>query len=153
MLHPCATTMHDPSYNLGSLLDARGNYAPGTIGRLWREGAAAQRIRSFTVFPGARGPVTDLRYFHGGGCWYHMRDPKGDPSQEHPYYAAYETLTEKAILHVATKNIPSNDPAKRSPRPKIYASMARTRIPCAGVRKTKDLSASGMDNGYCICFA
>jgi hypothetical protein len=31
--------------------------------------------------------------------------------------------------------------------------MARTRISCAGVRKTADLSALGMDNGYCICFA
>ena len=153
MLHPCATTMHDPSYNLGTLLDARGNYVPGEIGRLWRGSAAVQRIRSFTVLPGADGKVKDLRYFHGGGCWYHMRNPEGDIAEEHPFYAAYEALTEKAILHVATKDIPADDPAKRSRRPKIYSSMARGRISCAGVRKTKDLSASGMDNGYCICFA
>ncbi len=153
MLHPCATTMHDPSFNLGTLLDERGNYVPGEIGRLWRGSAAVQRIRSFTVLPGDGGKVTDLRYFHGGGCWYHMRDPKGDISKEHPFYAAYEALTEKAILHVATKDIPSGDPSKESPRPRIYSSMARTRISCAGVRKTTDLSASGMDNGYCICFA
>jgi hypothetical protein len=153
MLHPCATTMHDPSFNLGTLLDDRGNYLPGEIGRLWRGSAAVRRIRSFTVLPGDGGKVKDLRYFHGGGCWYHMRDPKGDISKEHPFYAAYEALTEKAILHVATKDIPSGDTAKESPRPKIYSSMARTRISCAGVRKTTDLSASGMDNGYCICFA
>lgn len=153
MLHPCATTMHDPSFNLGMLLDERGNYVPGEIGRLWRESAAVQRIRSFTVLPGDGGKVKDLRYFHGGGCWYHMQDPSGDLSNEHPFYAAYEALTEKAILHVATKDIPPDDPAKGSPRPKIFSSMARTRIACAGVRKTRDLSASGMDNGYCICFA
>jgi MoaA/NifB/PqqE/SkfB family radical SAM enzyme len=153
MLHPCATTMHDPSFNLGTLLDERGNYVPGEIGRLWRGSAAVQRIRSFTVLPGDGAKVTDLRYFHGGGCWYHMRDPKGDISKEHPFYAAYEALTEKAILHAATKDIPPGDPSKGSPRPRIYASMARTRISCAGVRKTTDLSASGMDNGYCICFA
>jgi MoaA/NifB/PqqE/SkfB family radical SAM enzyme len=153
MLHPCATTMHDPSFNLGTLLDERGDYIPGEIGRLWRGSAAVQRIRSFTVLPGDGGKVKDLRYFHGGGCWYHMRDPKGDISKEHPFYAAYEALTEKAILHVATKDIPSGDPSKESPRPRIYSSMARTRISCAGVRKTTDLSAIGMDNGYCICFA
>jgi hypothetical protein len=82
-----------------------------------------------------------------------MRDPKGDISKEHPFYTAYEALTEKAILHAATKDIPPGDPSKESPRPRIYSSMARTRISCAGVRKTTDLSASGMDNGYCICFA
>ncbi|MBI5576631.1 MAG: radical SAM protein [Deltaproteobacteria bacterium] len=152
MLHPCATTMHDPSCNLGYLLDEGGDYLTGEIGRLWRESAAVRRIRSFTVLPGG-GKVEDLRYFHGGGCWYHMRDPQGDISKEHPFYAAYESLTEKAILHVATKDIPADDPSKESPRPKIYSSMARTRIACAGVRKTKDLSATGMDNGYCICFA
>jgi len=151
-LHPCATTMHDSSFNLGTLLDEGGNYVSGEIGRLWRESAAVQRIRSFSVLPGG-GKVKDLRYFHGGGCWYHMKDRKGDISKDHPFYAAYEALTEKAILHVATKDIPSGDPSKESPRPKIYSSMARTRISCAGVRKTKDLSASGMDNGYCICFA
>ncbi|HZW35407.1 MAG: radical SAM protein [Deltaproteobacteria bacterium] len=152
MLHPCATTMHDDAFNLGGLLDERGNYLPGEIGRLWREGVAVQRIRSFTVLPGG-GKVEDLRYFHGGGCWYHMRNPRGDISKEHPFYPAYEALTEKAILHVATKGVPPGDPSKASPLPRIYSSMARTRISCAGVRKTKDLSASGMDNGYCICFA
>ena len=153
MLHPCATTMHDTTFNLGFLLDGQGNYVPGEIGRLWRESAAVQRIRSFTVFPGDGGKIKDLRYFHGGGCWYHMRDQRGDIAREHPFFSAYETLTEKAILHVATKEIPSSDPSKESARPRIYSSMARTRISCAGVRKTKDLSASGMDNGYCICFA
>ncbi|MBI5419555.1 MAG: radical SAM protein [Deltaproteobacteria bacterium] len=153
MLHPCATTMHDTAFNLGYLLDGQGNYIPGEIGRLWRESAAVRRIREFTVLPRGGGKVADLRYFHGGGCWYHMRDQHGDISEEHPFYAAYEALTEKAILHVATKDIPEDDPARVSPRPKIYSSMARTRIACAGVRKTKDLSAAGMDNGYCICFA
>ncbi len=51
MLHPCATTMHDTSFNLGRLIDERGDYVPGEIGRLWRESAAVQRIRSFTVLP------------------------------------------------------------------------------------------------------
>lgn len=153
MLHPCATTMHDVAFNLGFLLDARGEYVPGEVGRLWRRSAAVQRIRSFTVLPGAGGTVRDLRYFHGGGCWYHMRNPEGDIATEHPFYEAYETLTEKAILHAATKDIPEGDPAKGGARPKIFASMARTRIACAGVRKTGDLSRTGLDNGYCICFA
>jgi MoaA/NifB/PqqE/SkfB family radical SAM enzyme len=153
MLHPCATTMHDTSFNLGYLLDARGDYVPGEIGRLWRESAAVQRIRSFTVMPPGGGRVTDLRFFHGGGCWYHMPDPRGDIMTEHPFYDAYESLTEKAILHVATKDIPESDKARGARRPKIYSSMARTRIACAGIRKTKDESTMGIDNGYCICFA
>lgn len=153
MLHPCATTMHDASYNLGYLLDGRGDYVPGEIGRLWRESAAVERIRSFTVFPRDEGKVADLRYFHGGGCWYHMRDPRGDISSEHPFYEAYESLTEKAILHVATKDVPEHDAAKEAKRPRIHSSMARTRIACAGVRKTRDGSTRGIDNGYCICFA
>lgn len=153
MLHPCATTMHDTSYNLGYLLDERGNHVPGEIGRLWRESAAVQRIRSFSVLPPGGGKVTDLRYFHGGGCWYHMGDPRGDISAEHPFYLTYEALTEKAILHAATKDIPEHDAAKGSKRPRIYSSMAKTRIACAGVRKTRDESAQGIDNGYCICFA
>ena len=153
MLHPCATTMHDTSFNLGYLLDERGDYLPGEIGRLWRESAAVQRIRSFTVLPRDGGKVADLRFFHGGGCWYHMQDQRGDIKAEHPFYAAYESLTEKAILHVATKDIPEGDTARRAKRPKIYSSMARTRISCAGVRKTGDTSRQGIDNGYCICFA
>ncbi len=153
MLHPCATTMHDTSFNLGPLLDEKGDYVPGEIGRLWRESAAVRRIRSFTVLPRECGKATDLRFFHGGGCWYHMQDPRGDIREEHPFYAAYETLTEKAILHVATKDIPEDDRTKASLSPKIYASMARTRISCAGVRKTGDASRLGIDNGYCICFA
>jgi len=153
MLHPCATTMHDTSYNLGVLLDEKGDYVPGEIGRLWRESAAVRRIRSFTVLPHDGGKVTDLRNFHGGGCWYHMHDPEGDIATEHPFYAAYESLTEKAILHVATKDISEGDRSREAASPKIYASMARTRIPCAGVRKTRDGSALGIDNGYCICFA
>ena len=153
MLTPCATTMHDTSYNLGYLLDVRGDYVPGEIGRLWRESAAVKRIRSFTVLPRDGGKVTDFRFFHGGGCWYHMQDPRGDIKAEHPFFAAYEALTEKAILHVATKDIPEDDRAKGANRPKIYSSMARTRIACAGVRKTRDESTLGIDNGYCICFA
>ncbi len=153
MLTPCATTMHDTSFNLGYLLDERGEYVPGEIGRLWRESSAVQRIRSFTVLPPDGGNVNDLRLFHGGGCWYHMQDPRGDIKAEHPFYAAYETLTEKAILHVATKDIQEGDKAKGAMRPKIYSSMARTRIACAGVRKTQDTSTLGIDNGYCICFA
>jgi MoaA/NifB/PqqE/SkfB family radical SAM enzyme len=153
MLHPCATTMHDTSFNLGYLLDEKGGYIPGEIGRLWRESAAVQRIRSFTVLPPEGGKVTDLRFFHGGGCWYHMQDQQGDIRAEHPFYEAYETLTEKAILHVATKDIPEGDRSKGALQPKIYSSMARTRISCAGVRKTGDTSRQGIDNGYCICFA
>jgi MoaA/NifB/PqqE/SkfB family radical SAM enzyme len=153
MLTPCATTMHDTSFNLGTLLDERGDYVPGEIGRLWRESAAVQRIRSLSVLPPDGENVTDLRFFHGGGCWYHMQDPRGDIKTEHPFYAAYETLTEKAILHVATKDIPESDVARGANRPKIYSSMAKTRIACAGVRKTRDESALGIDNGYCICFA
>ena len=153
MLHPCATTMHDSSFNLGTLLDGRGGYVPGEIGRLWRESAAARRIRSFTVLPPAGGRVNDLRYFHGGGCWYHMGNPEGDISTEHPFYEAYEVLTEKAILHVATKDLPEGGTAGKGARPRILSSMARTRIACAGVRKTRDLSDAGIDNGYCICFA
>jgi len=153
MLHPCATTMHDTAYNLGYLLNERGDYLPEEIGRLWREGAAAQRIRSFTVFPRDGGKVTDLRNFHGGGCWYHMGDPEGDISTEHPFYTAYESLTEKAILHMATKDIPEGDRFREAPRPRICSSMSRTRIACAGVRKTRDESTLGIDNGYCICFA
>ena len=153
MLHPCATTMHDSSFNLGSLLDGRGGYRPGEIGRLWRESAAAQRIRSFTILPPEGGQVKDLRYFHGGGCWYHMGNPEGDISTDHPFYEVYEALTEKAILHVATKDLAKGEPAGERARPRILSSMARTRIGCAGVRKTRDLSDAGIDNGYCICFA
>jgi hypothetical protein len=82
-----------------------------------------------------------------------MQDQRGDISTEHPFYTAYESLTEKAILHVATKDIPESDKTGGANRPKIYSSMARTRIACAGVRKTRDESAQGIDNGYCICFA
>ena len=82
-----------------------------------------------------------------------MQDQHGDIRAEHPFYAAYETLTEKAILHVATKDIPEGDRTKGALKPKIYSSMARTRISCAGVRKTGDTSGQGIDNGYCICFA
>ena len=153
MLHPCATTMHDTSFNLGYLLDERGDYVPGEIGRLWRESAAVRRIRSFTVLPRDGGTVTDLRFFHGGGCWYHMNDQEGDIATEHPFYAAYESLTEKAILHVATKDISEADRSRDSANPRIYSSMAKTRIACAGVRKTRDESSLGIDNGYCICFA
>ena len=153
VLHPCATTMHDTSYNLGSLLNERGGYVPGEIERLWRQGAAVQRIRSFTVLPRDQGKVTDFRLFHGGGCWYHMRDPRGDIAMAHPFYEAYEALTEKAILHAATKDIPEEDRSRNSAKPRIYSSMAKTRIACAGIRKTRDESRLGIDNGYCICFA
>ncbi len=152
-LHPCATTMGDSRYALGNLLDDDGGYAPGTIGRLWLEGAPARRVRGFTALSGGHGPAEDYRRFHGGGCWCHAPDPEGDIAAQNPFFRMYEALTEKAIIQCATKEVPPDDPAIASPEPKIFRAMARTRIACAGTRKTADLSRLGLDNGYCNCFA
>jgi MoaA/NifB/PqqE/SkfB family radical SAM enzyme len=151
-LCPCATTMADPRRALGDLLAADGRYEAGTIGRLWREGAAARRVRAYTALSGDPGAAGDYRRFHGGGCWCHAPDPQGDIPGQNPFFPMYEMLTERAILRCATKDVPQDDPAIGSPHPAIFRAMARTRIACAGMRKTADLSRQGLDNGYCICF-
>jgi hypothetical protein len=63
-----------------------------------------------------------------------------------------ESFLEEAILRAATKDIPEGGRSLTSPKPKI-CSISRGRIACAGVRKTGDEPAPGIDNGYCICFA
>lgn len=69
-----------------------------------------------------------------------------------PFYTSTDLNNYPDFKSVATKDVPESDTAREANRPKIYSSMARTRIACAGVRKTRDESAQGIDNGYCICF-
>jgi MoaA/NifB/PqqE/SkfB family radical SAM enzyme len=152
-LHPCATTMADRRHELGGLLDGNGRYSPGTIRRLWLEGDAARRVRSFTALSGPEPPDGDYRRFHGGGCWCHAPDPEGDIAAQNPWFPMYEAMTEAAILKCATTDLSPDDDAAGSPVPRILRAMARTRIPCAGARKSADLSRLGLDHGYCICFA
>jgi hypothetical protein len=152
-LHPCASTMADARHELGALVDAADAYTPGTIERLWRDGGAAGRIRAFTAHAAEGPPDGDYRRFHGGGCWCHASDPGGDAAGSNPWLPMYEALTEKAILKCAAKGVSPDDEALVSPRPKVLRAMARSRIACAGVRKTSDLSRLGIDTGYCICFS
>ncbi|MDP6506215.1 MAG: hypothetical protein QF886_21510, partial [Planctomycetota bacterium] len=89
------------------------------------------------------------RYFHGGACWYNMPDPESPLSEGHPFYETLEAQTLKAIVEEAERK--ARPP--RKPGPAVTAYMHRSRIACAGTRKTGDLSDDGLDNGYCICFA
>ena len=148
-LKTCAATINDHRFSLGKLLDADGNYVTGRLAGLWKDGERAKWVRSFTLARQRGERQDDLRFFHGGACWYNMPDPEAALSTEHPFYETLETQTLKAIIGEARKRA-------RFPRkdiPAVLSYMHRSRIACAGARKTTDHSEEGLDNGYCICFA
>ena len=78
-----------------------------------------------------------------------MADPEKPLSTEHPFYESLEDQTLKAIKAEASRKART----PRKPGPAIFSYMHRSRIACAGGRKTIDYSPEGLDNGYCICFA
>ncbi|MBI2194898.1 MAG: radical SAM protein [Planctomycetes bacterium] len=148
-LKTCAATINDSRFNLGKLLDDRGRYLPGRLEQLWREGERTKWVRQFTLARREGEPEDDLRFFHGGACWYNMPDPEKPLSRGHPFYSALEAQALKAIRQEAERK--ARPPVH--PGPALLAYMHRARIACAGGRKTLDRSESGLDNGYCICFA
>ena len=147
-LKSCAATIHDPKYNLGKLVDDSNNYIPGSIENLWRNGKKTQWLREFTL--AKREENDDLRYFHGGGCWYNMSDPESEFSESHGFAEAYEEYMLRSILNAAVKGAGKE---LESEFPVVISHQHRSRIACAGSRKTKDDSEFGLDLGYCICFA
>jgi MoaA/NifB/PqqE/SkfB family radical SAM enzyme len=162
-LKTCAATINDSKYNLGRLLNPDGAYTAGTLERLWRQGDKTQWVRNFTLARRPGEPADDLRYFHGGACWYNMSDPEQPLSTAHPFYRSLEDGTLAAIIAEAEKAVsgsPAQTAAQRTTanekpgtEPRLLAYMHRHRIACAGARKTIDESAEGLDIGYCICFA
>lgn len=147
-LKSCAATIHDPRFNLGNLLDESGRYVPGRLENLWRRGKSVQWVREFTI--AKRDDNQDLRYFHGGGCWYNMSDPEAEFSASHGFAEAYEEYMRRSILKAALRGVGKE---KDSPVPGVLSHQHRSRIACAGSRKTQDESEFGLDLGYCICFA
>ncbi|MDP6115415.1 MAG: radical SAM protein [Planctomycetota bacterium] len=148
-LKTCAATINDTRFDLGKVLDEQGNYVEGRITELWQNGERMKWVRAFTIARQKGEREDDLRFFHGGACWYNMQDPEKPLSTEHPFYEALEDQTLKSIIEEATKR--ARHP--RKPGPAILSYMHRSRIACAGGRKTADLSEDGLDTGYCICFA
>ncbi len=150
-LYPCASTISDPRYNAGSLVDEEGRYTPGRLKELWEESKVLEDIRGFTIKRHDDEPEDDLRFFHGGGCWYNMNDPKGAFSKEHFFAGTYEDKTLQAIMKAAGDDLDEDDITNKYP--KMYNYMSPERIACAGSRKTVDKSDDGLDIGYCICFS
>jgi len=147
-LKTCAATINDPKYHLGSLLQGDGSYILGTLEQHWRHGERTQWVRNFTLARRQGEPDDDLRFFHGGACWYNMTDPEGPLSTSHPFYKSLEDSTLAAIRAEAEKRSTGVIDGFA-----LRAYMHRSRIACAGSRKTVDESPSGLDIGYCICFA
>lgn len=148
-LKTCAATINDTRFDLGKVLDEDGKYIEGSITELWQNGERMKWVRAFTIARQKSEREDDLRFFHGGACWYNMQDPEKPLSSEHPFYETLEDQTLKSIIEEATKH--TRQPRKAGPA--ILSYMHRSRIACAGGRKTTDLSEEGLDNGYCICFA
>lgn len=148
-LKTCAATINDDRFSLGKLFDEQGRYDAGRLEQLWRFGEKTQWVRNFSIArrPGER--ADDLRYFHGGGCWYNMDDPEAALSHSHPFYPALEAATLDAIRIQAQRHKSNGN----QQQPQLLAYMHRHRIACAGSRKTVDNSNDGLDTGYCICFA
>lgn len=149
-LKPCATAVNDPRFELGRLVDENGRYRPGTLEQLWRQGAAVERLRRFSIKDPVGKKTKDLRYFHGGGCWYNMADQTNPSFDQHSFAFTYEKVVRECILAAAVKGQtlpPPND------RPRLLTYQHRSRITCAGGQKIIDKSPRGQDLGYCICFA
>ncbi len=148
-LQPCAATINDASYELGSLVEADGSYRPGRLAHLYWNGDSLERIRRFSLARQDGESEEDLRYFHGGGCWYNMTDPEQPFSNAHPFAEVYEQFTLKEIQKLAIKGVEETSTTV----PELYNYMHRRRIACAGERKTREVGEGDVDNGYCICFA
>ena len=148
-LKSCAATINDARFNMGKMLDENRQYIKGSLADLWKNGKKSKWIRQFSIARREGEREDDLRYFHGGACWYNMADPEKPLSTEHPFYESLEDQTLKAIKAEASRKART----PRKPGPAILSYMHRSRIACAGGRKTIDYSPEGLDNGYCICFA
>ncbi len=151
-LYPCASTISDQKYSSGSLVDEDGKYISGRLKGLWEGGSKKlDDVRGYSVKRRGGEPSDDLRFFHGGGCWYNMKDPEGAFSKEHFFAKTYEEKTLEAIKRAACDDLDDDDISNKFP--KLYSYMSRERISCAGARKTLDLSDDALDLGYCICFS
>ena len=148
-LNPCAATINDAKYQCGRLLETDGSYRPGRLTHLWWNDPQLERIRRYTLARRAGESTQDLRFFHGGGCWYNMSDPESAFSEAHPFAQVYEDFTLQEILKLAVKGVDEIS----SEAPELYNFMHRQRIACAGERKVEEVGEGGVDNGYCICFA
>jgi hypothetical protein len=148
-LHPCAATINDASHACGRLVEPDGSYRPGRLTHLFFNDPHLEGIRRYSLARQEGEPGDDLRFFHGGGCWYNMTDPERPFSSAHPFAAVYESATLGEILNLATKGVEEIS----SKLPELYHFMHRDRIACAGERKTVPVGGQRVDNGYCICFA
>ena len=149
-LYPCASTISEEKYNSGSLVDEEGRYITGRLKELWENSRTLEEVRGFSIKRRDGEPEDDLRFFHGGGCWYNMKKPNGAFSKEHFFAKTYEEKTLEAIKKVAAEDVDEDDITNKYP--KLLGYMSRERISCAGMRKTCDKSEDGLDLGYCICF-
>jgi MoaA/NifB/PqqE/SkfB family radical SAM enzyme len=148
-LHPCAATINDSRHHCGRLVEEDGSYRPGRLTHLYWNSEHIERIRRFSLARQAGESEADLRYFHGGGCWYNMEDTEAPFSSAHPFAEVYEQFTLKEIVKAATRGVEEISTSK----PELYHAMHRQRIACAGERKTVARGEQAVDNGYCICFA
>ncbi len=147
-LLPCAACMDDERFFLGDLLEPDHTYRTGRLESLWKESAAVERIRRFSLAPKDGAPVRDLRYFHGGGCWKNMDDPEKEFFTDHPFAAFYERRMQAAIRKAANEGVVVPEDA-----PAVLSFMHAARVACAGERKTEAIGDGEVDQGYCICFA
>lgn len=145
-LLPCAACMDDERYFLGDLLEEDGSYSPGRLESLWMDSDAVEQIRQFSLTPEDGAPVRDLRYFHGGGCWKNMDDPKKPFHEGHPFAQFYERQMRAAIRAAASDHVDLDERA-----PEVVSFMHAARIACAGERKNQ--GDGEVDQGHCICFA
>jgi MoaA/NifB/PqqE/SkfB family radical SAM enzyme len=150
-LFPCASTISEPKYDAGRLVDENGRYIKGKLKELWYGSKKLDEVRGYSIMRREGEPPDDLRFFHGGGCWYNMKDPAGSFSKEHFFAKTYEEKTLEAIKKASTEDVDEDDISSKYP--KILSYMSRERIACAGMRKTDDKSGDGLDLGYCICFS
>jgi MoaA/NifB/PqqE/SkfB family radical SAM enzyme len=152
-LLPCAACMDDERFFLGDLVEG-GGYRRGRLAELWLESAAVERIRRFSLAPEDSAPVTDLRYFHGGGCWKNMDEPGAPFPTAHPFAEFYERQMLKAIRRAAAARGTAD-----GDEPRVVSFQHAARIACSGERKTDALPVPGdpgappLDQGHCICFA
>jgi radical SAM protein with 4Fe4S-binding SPASM domain len=149
-LYPCASTISEEKYSAGSMVDDEGRYMTGRLKELWESSRTLEEVRGFSIKRRDGEPGDDFRFFHGGGCWYNMKDPNGAFSKEHFFAKTYEEKTLEAIKRAAAEDIDEEDITNKYPR--LIGYMSRERISCAGMRKTLDKSEDGLDLGYCICF-
>jgi MoaA/NifB/PqqE/SkfB family radical SAM enzyme len=150
-LYPCASTISKDEFDAGSLVDEYGKYVKGKLKELWHQSEKLKEVRAFSIERREGEPEGDLRFFHGGGCWCNMKDPRGAFTKEHLFVETYEEKTLLAIKKAAREDVDDDEITNKYP--KIFSYMSRERIACAGMRRTHDNSDDGLDLGYCICFS